>query len=111
MAAESLNSENIFDSHSLHSDATCDIATLMMICGMDISGISLITIDEIIEKIRDSYPYALSESITLAVSDDELTLYSPYSRWLRVENLSLVRRLRRAWFNMEFAREVELNGE
>lgn len=106
MAFSSTGLNDIFDASGLYAEATAEIATIMLILGIDIIEINSITIDNIIEKIKIIYPYVKSSSQQITNGQDDVSVQSAYSRVLMTESMSLIRRIRRSWFNMEFAREV-----
>jgi hypothetical protein len=99
--------QDVFDASSLLSDATIDILALIMVLGMDHNEIDTITIDQIIEKIRNYYDYTSAENKMSSINNIEQYIAATSS--LRTENLLLTRRARRAWFNKQFAEEVLAN--
>lgn len=105
VSAHSNGPENIFDANSLFLEAQLDILIIIYILGMDENLINSITIDEIIEKIKTSYDYRNAQLKMQA------PMHSSYAndataKLLRTECNSLLRRIRRAWFNKEFSMEV-----
>lgn len=105
MSAYSNGPENIFDAGSLLSEAEIDILIILYILGIDESLYNSITIDEIIENIKNSYDYRSAEFV-LQSALYATAVNSATTKVLRTECNSLLRRLRRAWFNKEFAMEV-----
>lgn len=105
MPAHSNGPENIFNAGLLLSEAETDILTIIYILGMDPALQDSFTIDEIIEKIKESYNYRDAELILQSQLYSSLAKDAP-TKILRIECNSLLRRIRRAWFNKEFSMEV-----
>lgn len=102
--------ENIFDAQALLQEAETDISVILFILGIEQSRIDSITIDEIVDKIKESYDYRSSESnlneYMSVASGNNIGITPAPTKFLRVECNALTRRIRRAWFNKEFALDV-----
>lgn len=105
MPTASNGAQNIFNANNLLIEAEIDVHIIMFILGIEPVQFASITIDEIINKIKESYDYVSAEA---AMAGAEIASGANHaaSKLLRTECNSLTRRARRAWFNMEFAKEV-----
>ena len=108
MTASLGESGNVFNPEKLLNESKIDLLTIMLIIGIDIDLIDSITIDEIIERIRSIYDYQSLESEMQFIEHSD-TVTAP-AKIIKIENLLLTRRIRRAWFNKQFAEEV-INNE
>lgn len=108
MSSEAYANSNLFNSESLFIEAQKDILTLIFILGLDLSQLEVVTIDELIDKIKNSYDYRNAD-IILSSTGIDANLQHGATKFLRTECNSLTRRVRRSWFNKEFAKEVSEN--
>lgn len=92
---------DVFDPASLQNEAEREIAYVMCVLGMDPNNIDTITIDEIIESVRNSFDYKIIGSIP--------DLDASY-RLLKQQGNSILRHARKSWFSLSFAKGVIANG-
>jgi len=105
MSTASNGTQNIFSADNLLIEAEIDVHIIMFILGIEPAQFASITIDEIINKIKESHDYVSAEA-AMAGTEIAAGANPAPSKFLRTECNSLTRRARRAWFNMEFAKEV-----
>jgi hypothetical protein len=105
MSSEAYANSNLFNAESLFTEAQKDLLTLIFILGLDSSQLETITIDELVDKIKSSYDYRNAD-IILSSAGIDTNLQHGTTKFLRIECNSLTRRVRRSWFNKEFAKEV-----
>lgn len=92
---------DVFNPASLENEAEFEIAYVMCVLGMDLDKINSVTIDEIINSIRNSFDYKISGKIP--------DLDASY-RLLKQQGNSMLRHARKSWFSLSFARGVIANG-
>jgi len=105
MSSEAYANTNLFNPESLFIEAQRDLLTLILILGIDLLQLETVTIDELIDKIKNSYDYRNAD-IILSSAGIDTSIQHGTTKFLRIECNSLMRRARRAWFNREFAKEV-----
>jgi hypothetical protein len=108
MSSEAYANSNLFNAESLFTEAQKDLLTLIFILGLDSSQLETVTIDELVDKIKNSYDYRNAD-IILSSAGIDTNLQHGTTKFLRIESNSLTRRVRRSWFNKEFSKEVSGN--
>ena len=68
------------------------LASLMYILGIDEKDFSQVTIDDLINLIRKNYAY-----------DHDISLDIASKNYIKKQNITLSRNIRRAWFDVQFA--------
>ena len=77
---------------------SCHIASLLYILGIDKDKFDSITIDDVVNLIRDKYVYKHNTALTSASQE-----------YIKKQNIILTRNIRRAWFDVQVANYEVLN--